>query len=448
MSKRQGQHAVVIGAGVGGLLFARALSPAFERVTVFERDTLANDSQPRIGIPQGRHLHLLLAAGCQSMEELLPGITGDLRAAGAVDQIAGLSTRVERPGYDPFPQRDCGFSNFSLSRPLLELCVRRRVTALTNVTIEQGVTVEHLLHERGAVIGVQRRDHGPLKADLVVDASGRGDLTLKALAMLGREPPSETTLGLNIKYCTALFEIPDDAPDDWTAVHTPPKVPESSKGLLMRPIENNRWICTITWRGDEQPPADHEEFIEWTRNLRTRTAYNVIKNAGAVGKVWRFIFPESRHRHFAEVEPFPPGLLPVADSICRFNPIYAQGMSVAALEAKALADLLAAGNLNGAQDGLARLFFQRADDIIEGPWTMSALRDLADPKTYGRRPEGFAEKLQFEQAFNKLAARDAAVQTLMEEIRALLKPLSAVDDDPELVERVHNVMAETEKVEA
>ena len=156
MTKASSKHAIVIGAGMGGLLFARALSTHFQRVTMLERDTLPESAQARRGIPQGCHLHSLLAGGCRSIEHLLPGIAEDLRAAGAVQLIAGLSVRIERPGYDPFPARDLGFSSFSLSRPLLEYCVHRRVRATPNVAVQQDVTVERLLHSGEAIVGVQQ----------------------------------------------------------------------------------------------------------------------------------------------------------------------------------------------------------------------------------------------------------------------------------------------------
>jgi 2-polyprenyl-6-methoxyphenol hydroxylase-like FAD-dependent oxidoreductase len=138
---------IVVGAGMGGLLFARVLADWATQVLVLERDSLPDDSEPRAGVPQGRHLHALLAGGCRAMESMLPGFVSDLRAVGAVEVIAGLSGRMESPGYDPFPRRDLGFSLYSLSRPLLELCVRRRVRAISTIMIEHEAAVEQLLHD-------------------------------------------------------------------------------------------------------------------------------------------------------------------------------------------------------------------------------------------------------------------------------------------------------------
>jgi 2-polyprenyl-6-methoxyphenol hydroxylase-like FAD-dependent oxidoreductase len=442
------EQAIVIGAGIGGLLFARVLAERFARVLVLERDSLSSDPEPRSGVPQGRHLHALLAGGCRAMEALLPGLIEDMRAAGAVEVLTGWSNRVERPGYDPFPRRDLGFASFSLSRPLLELCIRRRVQRFPNILLQSDATVERLLlHEGGAHPAVVLRDGQVLNADFVVDASGRGELTLRALAAFGFERPRETTIGVDMNYASASFEIPADASHDWKSVVMLPKAPESSRHLLMSTIERQRWLCVIGWRGAEQAPTDRETYVEWTRTLRTQTCYQAIRDARMIGAVLRYAFPESRYRHFTQCSALPPGLLPVADAICRFNPIYGQGMSVAAQQALALAELLSEEQTTGAEL-LQRRFFQRCDQIIEGPWSMAAVPDFVYPDTRGQRPADLRESLKFGQAFTELAARDASVHKLMQEINSLLKPRSAMTGNPALMQRIYDVMSETTGAEA
>jgi hypothetical protein len=115
------RQAVVVGAGMAGLTAARALADHFEQVIVLERDALPAHAAHRAGTPQARHVHALLASGQHTLGQLFPGIEGDLERAGAVPLRAGLDIRLERPGFDPFPQRDLGWSSYSLSRPLVEL---------------------------------------------------------------------------------------------------------------------------------------------------------------------------------------------------------------------------------------------------------------------------------------------------------------------------------------
>src|SRR5262249_51500018 len=151
-------------------------------------------------------------------------------------------------------------------------------------------------------------------------------------------------IGVDLRYVTALFEIPENASYDWKMLITHPEPPPGSvKGALMSTIEGNRWICGVAWRGEGEAPVDRESFIEFTRNLRTQTCYHAIKGARMLGKVERFLFRESSHRHYSKLEFLPKGLLPVADAICCFNPVHGQGMSVAALEAGAFHELLETG---------------------------------------------------------------------------------------------------------
>jgi 2-polyprenyl-6-methoxyphenol hydroxylase-like FAD-dependent oxidoreductase len=441
MARQKGNRAIVIGAGIGGMLFARVLADYFEGVTVLERDSLPDNDGPRNGVPQGRHFHGLLAGGCCAMDALLPGLVDDFKAVGAVKLVTGLSTRIEMPGYDPFPQRDAGFCSYGLSRPLLELCIRRRVQAIANISWEQNSAVERLRHDAGVVTGVALRDGRSLPADLVIDASGRGALTLKAFDEMGYARPRETTIGVDLRYVTALFEIPENAAYDWKVLITHPEPPPGSvKGALMSTIEGNRWICGVAWQGKGKAPVDRESFIEFTRKLRTQTCYRAIKGARMLGNVARFLFRESRHRHFSELESLPTGLLPVADAICCFNPAHGQGMSVAALEAEAFRELLETGE--GDFHDLPRAFLRRTDQIIEGPWNMAALPDLAYPNTRGERPPNLQQSLMFGAAFTELAARDASAHKLMWEIRSLLKPYSAMTSDAALMRRIQTVMAE------
>jgi len=130
-----GRQAVVVGAGMAGLPAARALADYFEQVTVLERDALPADASPRIGTPQSRHTRALLGGGQRTLSELFPGFEQDLRGAGAVPYRAGLDVRFERPGFDPFPQRDLGWIGYAMSRPLIERTVRRHVERQQNITI-------------------------------------------------------------------------------------------------------------------------------------------------------------------------------------------------------------------------------------------------------------------------------------------------------------------------
>src|SRR5215475_6425793 len=172
---------------MGGLTAARALADHFEHVVVLERDALPEHPEDRPGVPQGRHVHALLAGGQHALCELFPGFERDLVTMGAVPIRAGLDMRTERPGYDPFPQRDLGFDAHAQSRAQLEFSVRRRVQAHPGIELRQQCRAQELVMDpdgravRGARYTTSDSKIETIAADLAVDATGRGAPTLDLL---------------------------------------------------------------------------------------------------------------------------------------------------------------------------------------------------------------------------------------------------------------------------
>jgi len=435
-----GRRAIVVGASMGGLTAAQALAPHFERVVVLDSDVLRDDTADRAGVPQGRHVHLLLAGGLRALGELFPGFEHDLARAGAVPMRTGLDIRSETPAFNPFPQRDLGIRAYAMSRPLVELTTRRRVQTNRAIDLRQRCRVQELVAraDGGAVTGVRYEDeHGnvqALDADFVVDASGRGSLTLRLLEAMDRVPPAETRIGVDLTYATAVFEIPPTAPSEWKGVFTIPAA--DGRGGLMLPLEGNRWILTVTGRHSVKPPGDETGFMEYVAGLRTRTIFDAIKHAKRLGDIARFAFTVSTRRHYDALPEFPTGVVPLGDAVCRFNPIYGQGMSVAAQEAVALGALLEHRATEPEPlRGLAAEFFTRAVPIVDTPWVSAVIPDFAHPETRGERPADFEQTLKFGLALGRLAARDPDIHKLTAEVQHLLKPRS-VYRDPALVERV------------
>lgn len=445
MSQLIGKQAVVIGAGMGGLAASAALAPYFERVLVLERDALpgaagSRDAVSRVGVPQGKHLHVLLGSGQHALEALCPGLGAELQQAGAVRYRAGLDLWLDRPGFDPFPQRDAGWSCYSLTRPLLESLLRARAVR-GNVQLQDGCRVERILLTADGT-RVRAVEHGSadggvqtLSAELVVDASGRAAPTLAALRASGLPVPGETSIGIDLGYSTQLYEMPAEPPAEWKLAVCYPEVPASSRGGLLMPIEGGRWMVTLGGRLGERPPGDAAGFAEFARTLRTQTIARALTQARPLGGVSRYGFPESTWRHFERLERFPAGLVPLGDAICIFNPIYGQGMSVAALEAQLLARSLA--EVAGEREPIAALgrpYFSALPALLEGPWQLAALPDLAYPDTRGERPPQFLHSLRLFGALVQLAARDESVHRLMLEVQHLLRPYSALNE-PELLRR-------------
>jgi 2-polyprenyl-6-methoxyphenol hydroxylase-like FAD-dependent oxidoreductase len=424
--------AVVIGAGIGGLTAAGALASHFDHVIVLERDPLPAAATARAGTPQSHHVHGLLAGGLRAMAELFPGIEQDLLRVGALPLNGGLQVRYERPGFDPYPARELGVLTIAASRPLIEFVLRSRVERLPTVRLQSPCRVRAIQfaadgsRATGVCFEDARAQTGELRADLIIDASGRGSLTLDLLRAAGRTAPPQTTIGVDIGYASAAYEIPPNVEHPWKGVLTFPQAPQSSRGALMLPQEGGRWLLSLGGRGNDKPPGDEDGFLDFARHLRTSTIYDAIRGARRVGDIHRFAFPQSCWRHFDRVADFPRGVLPIGDAICTFNPVYGQGMSVAAQESRLLGQLLA--RERGATATLSKLpeaFFAALRPILETPWAMAAVPDFIFPQTTGQRPADFARVLRLGFAMQRLAARRPAVHKLMVEVQHLLKPRSA-----------------------
>lgn len=440
-----GRRAIVVGAGIGGLAAAKALSSSFETITVLERDALPSAPIARSGTPHARQIHVLLRGGLDALSELLPDLETELERAGAVRVRVGSEARLELPGFDPFPRRDLGFDYLSMTRPLLEFVVRRAVQRESNIALNPNCRVTGFLEAPGkdAVAGVRyERGNGQsheLAADLVVDTSSRGALTLDFLDRVGLPRPKETEIGIDLHYATAMFEIPSPAPPDWRAVlHRP--AAQSGRGGLLVPVENNCWQVNLTHMHGGVLPENVGDFIGFAKTLRTQTIYAAIRDAVPIGPIYRFVFPCSIRRRFEALERFPDRLLPLGDAICRFNPAFGQGMSVAAQEVGALMRLIEARTSNADPlNGIARPFFAAVQDFLAAPWA-TAESDFTYEKTRGQRPDDFSEHMNFNAALQRLASDDVTAHQIMSEVSHLVKPSSALRA-PEIVNRISALMA-------
>lgn len=439
-----GRRAIVVGAGFGGLSAAGVLSDYFEEIMILDRDELPEDATGRPGVPQGKHPHALLGGGLKALEDLFPNFGDELMRVGAVPIDAGFDVLSEIPGHDVWPRIKLSWPTFSMSRPLIEHTLGRQVERMRNIKVRCGCRALTLVNDSDAhaATGIRcKMVDGSLetfKSDFIVDASGNGSLTLEFLKVTGRKPPEETIIGVNTRYASALFEH-SDIRNGYKMVFTAPNAPEQARGGFILPAENNSTQVALAGKGKDIPPVDGNGFLSYARQLPTQTIYNAIKDAKRLTDVAPFSFPESRWRHFARVPDFPRGLLPIGDAICRFNPVYGQGMTVAAQEAGLLSDLLQ--TLDG--DPLATLapaFLTKAETLIADPWAMSAIPDFIYPETTGERPRDLEDRLNFQRALGRLAVRDAEIYELMIEIRHVLKPLALLDDSS-IVSRVKEEIA-------
>jgi 2-polyprenyl-6-methoxyphenol hydroxylase-like FAD-dependent oxidoreductase len=438
---RLGQHAVVIGGSIAGLMTARVLSDFFDQVTVLERDQIEDHPAIHKSIPQGNHLHALLLGGQQVMSALYPGFTEELRRLGAVPCRFGKDAVWYGPdgkGYSPTGSvrepRDLGLEGHVMSRALLEYHLRQRTIALANMKLETGVAIEGLAFEGGQVHGVRRnRPAGAqsIEADLVVDAGGRASHATRWLIEMGLPPPEETTIGVDFAYTSTMYRKPDndDGLEPLRFFAGPPPFYTKAAGLFE--IENRTWHVSLGGRLGDYPPTDEDGFLNFAKSLPSPKLYELIKDADRIADITHHRFPTSVQRHYERLVAFPEGFLVLGDAISSFNPAYGQGMSSAALQVRGLQELLKQ-RAQGSQGlrALAPVFFAKAAEVIATPWALAAASDFAYPKTTGERPPNAEEGARYFAALDALAVEDLEVHRLITEVFQLAKPLSALSEEP------------------
>ncbi|WP_405956761.1 FAD-dependent oxidoreductase [Streptomyces phaeochromogenes] len=383
MRERNGATAIVIGAGIAGLVTARVLSEHVDRVTVLERDRLPQDAVTRRSIPQGRHAHVLLATGQQLLAGWFPGLVDELVRAGAVPLDA--KDLVWHQAGAHRVRSDLGFLTMSMSRPLLECTVRERLLRQrSNVSITDETAVDHLILEGGRVAGV-RTDGTEHRADLVVDCTGRNTRFLDQLATAGFPAPEVSAIRIDTAYGTrTVRRRPDDLDGTLALVVDDPA--RGHRMGMMVPVEGGRWIVTVGSLHGDVPPTEPAEYEDFARSLPSPEIADVLARAEALTPVLSHRMPTSRRRHVERLERTSPGFLVLGDAICSLNPLHWQGMSAAALQARALGQ--AVERHGPASPTLARDFYRRAARVVDVPWRIAAGADFADPRTSGSKPPG------------------------------------------------------------
>ncbi|MDN5918283.1 MAG: FAD-binding monooxygenase [Pseudonocardia sp.] len=385
MSRQQTEHAVVLGASMAGLLAARVLADRYPRVTVLDRDHLVPDpASPRRGVPQGAHIHALLARGQQALEELIPGLTEELigRGAPAGDLLGDSRWFV---GGHRFRRARSGVPVLCASRPLLEDTVRARVSAMSGVDVVARTEVVgfETAGDGLRVTGVRVRREGragdePVPADLVVDATGRGSRTPRWLGAMGLPVPEEERVTIGLGYATRTYRArPGAIGSDLGIIPAP--YPPLGRGGGLAVIEGDRWIVTLAGVLGDHPPADAAGFEAFARSLPVPDLHDAIAGAEPLDDPVPFRFPASVRRRYERLARFPDRLLVLGDAFCSFNPVYGQGMTVAALEALALRRHLRA------RPPRPRAFHRHVARIVDAPWDMVVGGDLAFPGVQGRR---------------------------------------------------------------
>jgi flavin-dependent dehydrogenase len=428
MWHRPRDHAVVVGGSIAGLLAARVTSESYAEVTVLDRDELAADGAPRRGVPQARHIHALLAGGQQVLERLFPGLTTELASFGAPVGDALAHTRLVFGGHR-LASAYAGLTMVSASRTLLEARIRARVASLPGVRFAPASDAVGLRvsPDQQRVTGVRqlRRTDGSveetLDADVVIDATGRNSRAPMWLTALGFTGPREERVTVDVGYATRRYRLAPDTLDGALGFLQGP-TPHRLRGGALARLENDLWMLTVIGLLGDHPPIDPSGFAAFADTLEAPEVHHAISSGEPIDDPAPFKFPANVRRRYELRSDRPHGFVVIGDAMCSFNPIYGQGMTVAALQADALRNCLRDGDAD-----LAHRFHRAASHVADPAWRMATGADLALPNVGGRRTVQVRVLNAYTNRLLALAARDSNAAV------AFLRVAGMVDPPPKLL---------------
>lgn len=385
------RRAIVIGGGMAGMLAATAASQAVDTVTVIERDELPDGPLPRKGLPQARHTHSLMAGGADAIDALLPGTIDRLLAEGAHFHPLTSNTVVLSPeGW--YRRWRPTHHLITSSRDLLDYLIRAQALKNDRIEVLPGRQVTGLLGDSRRVSGVTHapatgpREASEMTADLVIDASGRGSRTPAWLAQLGITGIPEHTVDTGLTYATRIYRAADGTdPIPVINVMADPRRPGPGQSAVLAPIENGQWIVSLSGTRGGEPTADPENFVRFARALRHPLIGDIISGTEPLTDIVLSHSTRNRRRHFEKVRNWPENFIALGDSVATFNPVYGQGMSVAAQGALALRRELARSG-DARSSGLARRVQRAATGPVDAAWALATAQDIHYTDAHGRAP--------------------------------------------------------------
>ncbi|MBY0154322.1 FAD-dependent monooxygenase [Cytobacillus firmus] len=426
------EKAVIIGGGISGKLAARVLSEIFQEVIILERDSEPHGPFPRKGVPQGEHIHALLFSGANGLEELFPGITEKFNASGAVKIN---STRdISWFHHGVWKLRYVGdYTTILQTRPHLEWHIEQYFKNIPNVTIQYSQNVQNFIYieEENRITGIEvingSNSIRTINADLIVDASGVNGLSSRWLNKREVHIPEET-VKIDLSYFTKTLQLPDNQNRDWSIKLLYPTPPFEKIGGGISKVEGNRFLVTFMGYHNEINEKEilksDNSFIDIAKKLPKLDIYQELKVATALSSTSTYRVPNITWRRFDKVNNFPNGLLMIGDTICRIDPFFGQGMSIAVMEALALKELLA--NETYTNQKMIETFHQKAVKIISPIWNMVITEDFRYPETIGKKPAGLSIQQWYAKNIFLLSSEDKDIYNSFIKVMHLLRPTSTL----------------------
>lgn len=403
--------AAVIGGSVAGLLAAKVLAAHYEQVVIFDRDDLSAPGH-RKGTPQAHHVHVLLAAGSAVLERQFPGLFERIAAHGG--RYVDMSQHNNWFHFGVWKRRfECGVRAHAQSRLLLEAELRRSVLSLLNVRVRRSAIERVSWHERPRLF---TQGGEPVDVDFVADASGRGSKTPDWLEAAGFARPREEAVNVGVSYTSARYRF--QGKRDWMGLLVYPEPPAGRRAAAVLPTETGEVIVSqFGWCG-EKAAAEDAAFAEFAGSLPQPEVAEFLAQSERVSDFYGYQYREARLRHYAELPRHAPATVVLGDALCSVDPVFGQGMTVAALAAEALEHALAE---RGGGDP-ARAYWREAPRAYRGAWQLSTGEDFRYSEVSGARPFGTAFAHWYTGHVHRLASVDDDVYRRFARVMHLLEP--------------------------
>lgn len=416
------EQAVVVGAGVAGLLAARALAQHFARVIVIERDALPATPVPRPGVPQGVTVHSVLLRGQEVLEDFFPGYKSKLIASGGVAYDVAADMREFRFGRW-LPRVPTGLTGIFASGALWEWTIRRELEADARIRFVDQTAVDSLRLADGRVTGVRLSGkHGAseLSADFVVDATGRASGAARWLRAIGYERPKKRIVRAPRSYASRRYRFPKGWPYEWKALLIEDNA--ASRAAELVPLEGGCWAVGVV-DAAEPPPQDEIRFRDLIRSLPSPLLHEVLETAEPISPIRIYRQRGSRILDAEALARWPNRLVVLGEAFCSLNPDYTQGITMATLAASALDVCLR--SRAGALDDVASDFHSRLVEIYALPWFVATGTPMraADAGTASWWSAAASALLKrYLDAIVACAPYDARIYRTLLEVKNMVKP--------------------------
>ncbi|MCA1046731.1 FAD-dependent oxidoreductase [Bacillus toyonensis] len=416
--------AIVIGGSMAGKFAAKALSTSFKEVIILEVGDKWDGKASRKRVPQSDHPHVLLKGGEKAIEELFPTITNELIEAGSI--INNFTRDLKWHQFGLWKQPFIGEVHMiQQSRPLLEWHIQKRIDQVSNITITyktlvNGLLVDGKLNKVCGVkvkyleTGMQEEVH----ADIVVDASGFGSKSMEWLREYEIEVQEEK-VRIDLFYATRMFQLKENEELDCCNMLMSPSFPENPYGVLIQTIEDNRYFVTFSGYANEKAPQTDNEFYDFAENLSIPNVTEFLNKAEGITDIKTYKIPYQVRRRFDLVNNVPEGLLVVGDAQCRFDPVFGQGVSVAAMEAHQLQLLLQ--SRKHLDKTFTQQFYKKTADIIETPWDMTTTEISRHPQLKRELTTKQKFQLWYTKQIYRLSASDSDVYIRLVRVMNLIR---------------------------